>query len=153
MREQQTISVAQHLQSKRSARMSQLTIIARDLVGYTIEEVERELILNSLDQYRGCRTYAADALGISIRCLRNKINQYEALGVTVTPPAPRHDVNADQHPPDCISCGMPMRFARAISRVDRSSKSPIIQCGPCGLAIAVGDQRPGARAAFASRMN
>ena len=33
------------------AGVSRLTVIARDLVGYTIEEVERELILESLDQY------------------------------------------------------------------------------------------------------
>ena len=32
------------------AGVSRLTVIARDLVGYTIEEVERELILESLEQ-------------------------------------------------------------------------------------------------------
>ena len=51
------------------------------LVGRTVESVEKELILNTLDQCLGNRTHAANILGISIRTLRNKLKAYEqALG-------------------------------------------------------------------------
>jgi DNA-binding NtrC family response regulator len=56
------------------------------LVGHTIDEVERELILHTLICYCGSRTRSASILGISIRCMRNKIHEYEELGIDV--PAP-----------------------------------------------------------------
>ncbi len=46
------------------------------LVGRTVENVEREMILQTLDHCLGNRTHAATILGISIRTLRNKLNQY-----------------------------------------------------------------------------
>jgi len=46
------------------------------LVGRTMESVERELILNTLDHCLGNRTHAANILGISIRTLRNKLKEY-----------------------------------------------------------------------------
>jgi DNA-binding NtrC family response regulator len=46
------------------------------LVGRTVASVERELILNTLDHCLGNRTHAATILGISIRTLRNKLNEY-----------------------------------------------------------------------------
>lgn len=46
------------------------------MVGRTVEEVEKELILDTLDYCLGNRTQAAQILGISIRTLRNKLNQY-----------------------------------------------------------------------------
>ncbi len=58
-----------------------------DMVGRTVEEVERELILDTLDYCLGNRTQAANILGISIRTLRNKLKQYadqEALRSTGT---------------------------------------------------------------------
>ncbi len=48
------------------------------LVGKTIGDVEKDLILNTLDHCLGNRTQAASILGISIRTLRNKLNEYEA---------------------------------------------------------------------------
>ena len=57
------------------------------LVGHTIEEVERELILHTLARYCGSRTRSASVLGISIRCIRNKIREYEALGIGVSAPS------------------------------------------------------------------
>jgi DNA-binding NtrC family response regulator len=60
-------------------------IVSR-LVGHTVEEVERELILQTLAYHGGSRTHAASGLGISIRTLRNKINEYEALGIAVPVP-------------------------------------------------------------------
>jgi two-component system response regulator FlrC len=56
------------------------------LVGHTVKEVERELILHTLICYCGSRTRSASILGISIRCMRNKIHEYEDLGIDV--PAP-----------------------------------------------------------------
>ena len=57
--------------------------IATLLVGHTVEEIERELILFTLAYHCGCRTRAAGVLGISIRTLRNKIHEYESLGIAV----------------------------------------------------------------------
>ena len=50
------------------------------LVGRTVEEVERELILDTLAHHCGNRTQAANVLGISLRSLRNKIRQYAHWG-------------------------------------------------------------------------
>ena len=47
-------------------------------VGKSIGAVEKDLILNTLDHCLGNRTQAASILGISIRTLRNKLNEYEA---------------------------------------------------------------------------
>lgn len=46
------------------------------LVGRTVEDVERELILGTVDHCLGNRTHAANILGISIRTLRNKLREY-----------------------------------------------------------------------------
>ena len=50
------------------------------LIGKTISEVERDMIVNTLDHCLGNRTHAAKILGISIRTLRNKLNQYKDDG-------------------------------------------------------------------------
>jgi two-component system, response regulator FlrC len=60
--------------------------VTRSLVGQTVAHVEQELILDTLDHCLGNRTHAAKILGISIRTLRNKLNEYEAVGVTVPDP-------------------------------------------------------------------
>lgn len=46
------------------------------IVGHSISEMEKELILSTLDYYKGNRSHAADVLGISIRTLRNKLKAY-----------------------------------------------------------------------------
>jgi DNA-binding NtrC family response regulator len=53
------------------------------LIGRTIADVERDMILNTLGHCLGNRTHAANILGISIRTLRNKLNQYKDEGVPV----------------------------------------------------------------------
>jgi DNA-binding NtrC family response regulator len=60
--------------------------VSRTLVGRTVAEVERDLILDTLDHVLGNRTHAANILGISIRTLRNKLNQYADEGVSVPGP-------------------------------------------------------------------
>jgi two-component system, response regulator FlrC len=57
------------------------------LVGRRMEEVERDLIIETLGHTLGNRTHAATILGISIRALRNKLREYSAHGVIVPPPA------------------------------------------------------------------
>jgi two-component system, response regulator FlrC len=60
--------------------------VSRGLVGRTVAEVERDLILETLKHCLGNRTHAANVLGISIRTLRNKLNEYSADGLPVPPP-------------------------------------------------------------------
>jgi two-component system, response regulator FlrC len=60
--------------------------VTRALVGQTVAQVEQDLILDTLDHCLGNRTHAARILGISIRTLRNKLNEYEAQGVPVPDP-------------------------------------------------------------------
>ncbi len=53
------------------------------LIGSTVDEVERELVLQTLARCDGNRTRAARVLGLSVRTLRNKIRQYSAEGIDV----------------------------------------------------------------------
>ena len=45
----------------------------------TIWEMERDLILRTLEAHNANRTHAARTLGISIRTLRNKLREYREL--------------------------------------------------------------------------
>jgi DNA-binding NtrC family response regulator len=56
------------------------------MVGRTLADVERDLILETLAHCGGNRTHAAGILGISIRTLRNKLKEYARAGH----PVPRH---------------------------------------------------------------
>ena len=60
--------------------------MTRALVGRTVADVERELIIDTLEHCLGNRTHAANILGISIRTLRNKLNQYTEEGHDVPQP-------------------------------------------------------------------
>ena len=66
--------------------------VTRPLVGRTLADVERDLILETLKHCLGNRTHAANILGISIRTLRNKLKEYSEAGVAV--PAPQGGLNA-----------------------------------------------------------
>lgn len=59
---------------------------ASGLVGRTVESVEQDLILETLNHCLGNRTHAANILGISIRTLRNKLKAYQDGGLNVPPP-------------------------------------------------------------------
>ena len=61
----------------------------KGLVGRTVAEVERDLIIDTLQHCLGNRTHAANILGISIRTLRNKLKQYNEEGISV--PLPGED--------------------------------------------------------------
>jgi two-component system response regulator FlrC len=56
------------------------------LVGRTVSDVERDLIIDTLEHCLGNRTHAANILGISIRTLRNKLKQYGESGFSVPTP-------------------------------------------------------------------
>ena len=58
----------------------------RALVGRTVADVERDLIIDTLYHCLGNRTHAANILGISIRTLRNKLKLYTEDGVSVPMP-------------------------------------------------------------------
>jgi DNA-binding NtrC family response regulator len=60
--------------------------VTRALVGRTVADVERDLILETLRHCLGNRTHAANILGISIRTLRNKLNEYADEGQPIPPP-------------------------------------------------------------------
>ena len=57
------------------------------LVGRTVEEVERELILQTLRRCQGNRTSASSILGISVRTMRNKLKSFIEAGIAVAPAA------------------------------------------------------------------
>ncbi len=42
----------------------------------SLKEMERKMIFHTLDQTDGNRTHAAEILGVSVRTLRNKLNEY-----------------------------------------------------------------------------
>jgi two-component system response regulator FlrC len=50
-------------------------------LGMSLSEVERRLILQTLEHTENNRTKAAHILGISIRTLRNKLNEYKEAGL------------------------------------------------------------------------
>ena len=74
--------------AKGPAAMAAMTAetVSRELVGRTVAEVERDLILETLGHCLGNRTRAATILGISIRTLRNKLKQYSQDGLDVPLP-------------------------------------------------------------------
>lgn len=70
-----------------SARAANAASNPANLVGRTVADVERDLIIDTLNHCLGNRTHAANILGISIRTLRNKLKQYSESGVNVPPAA------------------------------------------------------------------
>jgi len=54
-----------------------------ELPSTTLEEMERRMIVKTLDENRGNRTHAARSLGISIRTLRNKLKEYKEKNLVV----------------------------------------------------------------------
>lgn len=55
------------------------------LVGRTVEDVERALILQTLERCHGNRTSASGILGISVRTMRNKLKSFIEAGIPVSP--------------------------------------------------------------------
>lgn len=80
----QTVAISSSDPASRAAQVAET--VSRNLVGMTVADMERDLILNTLDHCLGNRTHAANILGISIRTLRNKLNLYTQQGVSVAAP-------------------------------------------------------------------
>lgn len=57
--------------------------IGRYFVGATVAEMERELVIQTLNSTHGNRSVAAQILGLSVRTMRNKITEYSAAGFVV----------------------------------------------------------------------
>jgi two-component system response regulator AtoC len=55
-------------------------------IGTLLHDLETHFILETLKSHNGNRTHAAKTLGISLRTLRNKINEYTAAGYSVQAP-------------------------------------------------------------------
>ena len=51
--------------------------------GTTLDDIERNVILEALNYHQGNRTHTARSLGISIRTLRNKLADYRRIGINV----------------------------------------------------------------------
>jgi DNA-binding NtrC family response regulator len=60
--------------------------VTRAHVGQTVAQMEKALILDTLSHCLGNRTHAANILGISIRTLRNKLNEYADEGTQIIAP-------------------------------------------------------------------
>ncbi|MGD9733449.1 MAG: sigma-54-dependent transcriptional regulator [Desulfamplus sp.] len=48
----------------------------------SLRDIEERVIYNTLEQTEGNRTHAAKLLGISVRTLRNKLNEYKEKGIS-----------------------------------------------------------------------
>lgn len=78
-------SLVKRLRGDASSEAKPAAAIAQ-LVGQSVNEVERALILQTLDHCGGNRTAAASILGISVRTMRNKLRSFLADDIS-TPPA------------------------------------------------------------------
>ena len=59
----------------------QIQTIASDGTLVSLKDVERQMILHALQKTDNNRTHAAKMLGISVRTLRNKLNEYRTKGM------------------------------------------------------------------------
>lgn len=86
----QSLNSADHANAGGMARTAQSILNAGSaggsLVGKTVADVERDLIIDTLQHCLGNRTHAATILGISIRTLRNKLKEYTDKGMNVPMP-------------------------------------------------------------------
>lgn len=94
MPEQQALASSNAALPPSSVADQTVDALRRILVGHTIADVERHLILDTLAYCFGNRTHAARILGISIRTLRNKLNEYMEAGVSVPEPGQKSAIAA-----------------------------------------------------------
>ncbi len=52
---------------------------AANRIAVPLKDIEKKMIFQTLDQTKGNRTHAAKILGISVRTLRNKLNEYREI--------------------------------------------------------------------------
>jgi two-component system response regulator FlrC len=63
--------------SAMTSSLEQASEASSDKVPGSLKEMEQQMIFKTLDQTEGNRTHAAKILGISVRTLRNKLNEYK----------------------------------------------------------------------------
>lgn len=73
------VSGANVAKSAASADVTEPINFPNDFMGGSLKEVEQRVIYRTLNQTDGNRTHAAKILGISVRTLRNKLNEYKEL--------------------------------------------------------------------------
>ncbi|SDY59481.1 sigma-54-dependent transcriptional regulator [Tindallia californiensis] len=66
----------ENLRQQNTDLVSKKTNPFKQLVGFSLEEIEKQVIFETLQSQNGHRKKTADILGISERGLRNKINRY-----------------------------------------------------------------------------
>ena len=72
----------EHLLLDSSQRSAEAADDLKVKAGYTVRQMEKSLIFQTLKEVNDNRTQAADLLGISIRTLRNKLNEYKEEAVS-----------------------------------------------------------------------
>ena len=77
---------AQDLPIEAAARDGESTWVEHLPIGRPLRDLETQFILETLKHHQGNRTHAARTLGISLRTLRNKINEFTSEGLNVTAP-------------------------------------------------------------------
>lgn len=70
----------EHLPASITGVPHQLDAVVQPMVGTPIRELEKRLILATLDRFDGRKPEAAQALGISLKTLYNRLNTYEVRG-------------------------------------------------------------------------
>ncbi len=68
------------LEASTPAEMSEAMLKAW-MPGTTLDDIEKNVIIEALKYHQGNRTHTARALGISIRTLRNKLADYRRIGI------------------------------------------------------------------------
>src|SRR5262249_27619088 len=81
--------VGSRLRGERGGQLTFRRSVA-GLVGNSLDNVERELILQTLERCSGNRTSAASMLGISVRTMRNKLRTFLSDGQVLPPGLVRH---------------------------------------------------------------
>lgn len=76
--EDKTLAVPEEFGSPFSSRKTTSSTTGSNLsqVGKTIDEVEKELIMRTLEEYDNNKTRAAEVLGVSVKTLYNRLNAY-----------------------------------------------------------------------------
>jgi DNA-binding NtrC family response regulator len=73
-----------------------LAVVAKELAGKPLADIEKQVILRTLEQFKGHRLRTAAALGIGVRTLGMKIKRWREEG---EPIAGRHHGHAQQQQP------------------------------------------------------
>jgi len=66
--------------------------------GKTLEQVKKEAVIACLEHFKGNRTHTATSLGVSLRSIRNWINDYLADGDAIIMPICHNTGITEQNP-------------------------------------------------------